>query len=129
MIIVDSSVWIDYFNGKENRETNLLDEFLDKQLIGILDLIYIEVLQGFSKEKDFKIAKDLFSSLAFYESSGKDLAETTIQHFRFLRKSGVTVRKTIDVIIASFCLRNGFILLHRDKDFLPMKTHFHLKTL
>lgn len=129
MIIVDSSVWIDYFNGAVNRETEMLHDILGRQLIGILDLIYIEVLQGFAKDKDFKVAKRLFSSLTFFDSSGQDLAEETIQHYRHLRKSGVTVRKTIDVIIASFCIRNGFTLLHRDKDYLPMKTYLKLKTL
>ena len=79
MIIVDSSVWIDYFNGKRNRETDLLDGILENQIVGILDLIYVEVLQGFSKDKDFKIAKDLLSALTFYESSGKELAEMGAQ--------------------------------------------------
>ncbi|MBP6218328.1 MAG: PIN domain nuclease [Oligoflexales bacterium] len=129
MIIVDSSVWIDYFNGTENRETNLLDKILDEQLLGVLDLIYIEVLQGFSKDKDYKIAEKLFSSLSFYESSGKELADAAIKNFRFLRKKGVTVRKTIDVIIASFCVSHDFSLLHRDKDFLPMGKFLNLKML
>lgn len=129
MIIVDSSVWIDYFNGVKNRETNLLDDILDEQLLGIIDLIYIEVLQGFSKDKDFKLAKDLLSSLSFYESAGKDLADDSVKNFRILRKSGITVRKTIDIIIATFCIRNNFSLLHRDKDFVPVAKFLKLKTL
>lgn len=129
MIIVDSSVWIDYFNGKRNRETDLLDGILENQIVGILDLIYVEVLQGFSKDKDFKIAKDLLSALTFYESSGKELAEASIRNYRLLRKSGLTVRKTIDIIIASFCIKNSFGLLHRDRDFISLSSHLGLKAL
>lgn len=117
MILVDSSVWIDYFNGVINAKTDTLDDLLGKQLIITADLIMLEVLQGFKSDKDFNKAKNLFEQLPFYTISGKDTALAAVDHYRLLRKKGFTVRKTIDVLIGTFCIVNDFYLLHNDRDF------------
>ena len=128
MILVDSSVWINYFNGKNNRTTGLLDGFLDHNIILMADLILVEVLQGFRSERDFKIAKGLLTELEFVEIVGYDHGLKCVDNFRRLRKKGVTVRKTIDVIIATFCIENDISLLHSDKDFTPFEK-LGLKTI
>ena len=129
MIVVDSSVWIDYFNGKITKQTNLLDSLLGNELVVIGDLILTEVLQGFQNDKDFNKAKKLLASLIFREMLGKELAVKSAENYRRLRKKGVTVRKTIDIIIATFCICNGMPLLHRDRDFRPMERHLNLKAI
>ena len=129
MIVVDSSVWIDYFNGKITKQTNLLDSFLGNELVVIGDLIMTEVLQGFQSDKDFKKARQLLGSLIFKEMLGKDLAIKSAENYRRLRKKGVTVRKTIDVIIATFCIFSDLPLLHSDRDFNPMEKHLNLKVI
>ena len=129
MVLVDSSVWIDYFNGKINTETNLLDNLLDRIIIITGDLIYIEVLQGFSRDSDFRKAKYLLDLLPFKEMVGKNIALKSIFHYRQLRKNGVTVRKTIDVLIGTFCIVHNIPLLHSDRDFVPMEEYLGLKTI
>ena len=129
MIVVDSSVWIDYFNGKVTKQTNLLDSLLGSELIVIGDIILTEVLQGFQEDRDFKKAKELLDTLIFREMLGKDLAIKSAKNYRRLRKKGVTVRKTIDVIIATFCIENNLPLLHSDRDFRPMEKHLNLKVI
>ena len=118
MIMVDSSVWIDYFNGHDTRETTQLDLLLGIEPIAIGDLILTEVLQGFRNDKDYEIAKDLLSSLTIFELLGETMALKSASNYRALRKQGITVRKTADVIIATFCLENNLPLLFSDKDFI-----------
>ncbi|MCX5826499.1 MAG: PIN domain nuclease [Deltaproteobacteria bacterium] len=120
MILVDSSVWIDYFNGNKTAKSDWLDSSLGNTPIVIGNLILTEVLQGFQSDKDFKIAKDLLSGIPFMSMGGQVLAIESAMNYRFLRSKGVTVRKTIDVIIGTFCIRNQLILLHDDRDFEPM---------
>ena len=129
MIVVDSSVWINYFNGTSTFQTNLFNTLLGNELIVVGDIILVEVLQGFRKEKDFKQARKLLETLIFHEMLGKDLALKTIDNYRLLRKKGITVRKTIDVIIATFCITSDLPLLHSDKGFHPMEKHLSLKVL
>jgi len=129
MNLIDSSVWIDYFNGTETRETNLLDRMLGVQPIATGDLIMTEVLQGFRSTKDYDQAKLLFSTLHFYSLGGWDIALKSADNYRTLRKKGVTVRKTIDVFIGTFCIENNIPLLHSDKDFEPLVAHLGLKVL
>ncbi|MDL1973795.1 MAG: PIN domain nuclease [Deltaproteobacteria bacterium] len=133
MILVDSSVWIDYFNGIGNWQTDLLDDLLDGLLsnvpILIGDLILAEVLQGFRSDDDFEAAKTCLSILPFREIGGYEIALQSAQNYRLLRKKGVTVRKTIDVIIGTFCISEGITLLHNDRDFEPMVSHLSLKVL
>ncbi len=129
MILVDSSVWIDYFNGKITKQTNLLDSLFGSELIVIGDLILTEVLQGFQQDRDFNKAKKLLSALIFRQMLGRQLAIKSAENYRILRKKGVTVRKTIDVIIATFCIANNLPLLHSDRDFHPMEKHLNLKVI
>jgi len=119
MVIVDSSVWIDYFNGRDTAQTNKLDDLLSSEAIGLGDLILVEVLQGFREDKDYQIAKQLLTSLTVFNLLGSDIAVKSVNHFRSLRKRGVTVRKTADVVIATFCIENNYPLLFSDKDFIP----------
>lgn len=128
MILVDSSVWINYFNGIPTWQTDLLDNCLSNIPVVIGDLILAEVLQGFKSNKDYETAKDLLSALPFRQIGGYNVAAQSAQNYRILRKSGVTVRKTIDVIIGTFCIMEGLPLLHDDRDFEPMVSHFSLRT-
>lgn len=127
MILVDSSVWIDYFNGRSTPETEFLDKLLGVQPVALGDLILVEVLQGFRLNKDYKIAKDLLTSLTVFDLLGTDRAVRCAENFRALRKKGFTVRKTADVIIATFCIDADLPLLHCDKDFDPFQRHLRLR--
>lgn len=127
MIVADTSVWIDYVRGIDAPHTDLLDYELLHNRIITGDIIIVEFLQGFRNEKDIKAAKQLMDSLEYYDFLGKEVALEAAANFRRLRKSGITVRKTIDVIIATFCLENGFELLHNDRDFDPMEKYLGLK--
>ena len=129
MILVDSSVWIDYFNGISTWQTDSLDNYLSNVPVIIGDLILTEVLQGFRSNKDFETAKNFLGTLSFRQIGGYDVAIQSAQNYRSLRKAGVTVRKTIDIVIATFCIIEGLTLLHDDRDFEPMESHFSLKTL
>lgn len=126
MIVVDSSVWVDYFNGQETRETSYLDSILGIEPIAIGDLILAEVLQGFRDDGDFQTAKGLMTDLTVYEMLGEDKAIRAAQMYRALRQRGITVRKTSDVIIGSFCIDAGLPLLFSDRDFRPMVRHMNL---
>lgn len=128
MILVDSSVWIDYFNGIFTWQTDMLDTYLSKVPVNIGDLILTEVLQGFRSDKDYETAKNFLSDLPFRQMGGYNVAVQSAQNYRRLRKAGVTVRKTIDLVIATFCILEGLILLHDDRDFDPMVSHFSLQT-
>jgi len=106
VILVDSSVWIGYFNGLDTPETDRLDGLLGKEPVGLGDLILSEVLQGFHHDKDYETAKSLLGSLSVFDLLGRDMAIRSADNYRFLRKKGITVRKTVDVIIATFCIEN-----------------------
>ena len=126
MIVVDSSVWIDYFTGTDNKQTDKLDNILGLKPVAIGDLILTEVLQGFRHGKDYKSARALFEGVTIFEMLGTDMALKSADNFRALRKKGVTVRKTADVIIASFCIERKLPLLFSDKDFKPFVKHLGL---
>jgi predicted nucleic acid-binding protein len=128
VILVDSSVWIDYFNGIPTWQTDLLDNYLSNVPVVIGDLILTEVLQGFRSNKDFETAKNFLGALSFRQIEGYNVAIQSARNYRSLRKAGVTVRKTIDVIIATFCIIEGLTLLHDDRGFEPMEYHFSLET-
>jgi predicted nucleic acid-binding protein len=117
VILADSSVWIDYFNGRASPETDRLDALLGQQLILAGDLILAEVLQGFRREKDFHLALELFESVEIRTLGGRDIALHAARHYRALRAKGITPRKTIDMIIGSYCIVNDVALLHADRDF------------
>ena len=126
MIVADTSAWIDYVNGIVAPHTNLLDYELQHDRIITGDLILVEFLQGFKSEKDYKQAKEMMDSLEYFDFVGRDNAIKAAQNFRILRRKGVTVRKTIDVLIATFCIENGFALIHNDRDFDPMERYLGL---
>jgi predicted nucleic acid-binding protein len=126
MVLIDSSVWIDYFNGKETPATNQLDSLLGIEPISIGDLILTEVLQGFRKDSEYETAKDLLTALKIYKILGIKMAILAADNYRTLRKKGVTVRKTADTLIATFCIERNIPLLFSDKDFNPFVKHLGL---
>lgn len=117
MILVDSSVWIDYFNGVEHKQTERFDEFLSTDTICIGDIILAEVLQGFKRDRDFKLAREILTELPIYQIMTPELALVCADNYRKLRKKGITVRKSVDNWIATFCIQNEVPLLFTDKDF------------
>ncbi len=129
MILVDSSVWIDYFNGAIRRETDLLDDLLGRDLVLVGDLILAEVLRGFRNDKSFRTARSLLSGLDCPALGGKAIALLAADHYRLLLKRGITVRKTIDGLIAAFCIESGLPLLHADRDFDPYVRYLGLRAL
>ena len=129
MILVDSSVWIDYFKGTINKQTDFLDSALGTQSLCIGDLILTEVLQGFRLDKDFRQARKMLSDLTIYELLGIEIAHKSANNFRLLRKRGITVCKTADVIIATFCIEKKLPLLFTDKDFNPFVEHLGLTAI
>jgi len=126
MILVDTSVWIDYLNGKESSLTNILDKALIGGLVSIGDLILLEVLQGIKSEQEYNKTRAALATLEQYEMFGHTMVERCAENFRFLRKKGITIRKTNDVIIATFCIENNFPLLFGDRDFIPFVDHLGL---
>ena len=128
MILVDSSVWIDFFNGHASRETDLLALLLRRRILLTGDLILAEVLQGFRQSDEMEEARRALLSLAYAGIVGQEVALASARNYRLLRQKGVTARKTIDVVIATFCIRNGHVLLHADRDFEPMAEHLGLRT-
>jgi predicted nucleic acid-binding protein len=123
---VDSSVWIDYFRGTRSPQTDHLDALLGREPVVIGDLVLAEVLQGFTSERDFNQALRLFGSLDVIEVAGRDAAILAARNFRRLRELGVTVRKTIDTLIATRCIEDGLPLLYSDRDFDPFVQHLGL---
>jgi predicted nucleic acid-binding protein len=124
LILVDSSVWIDYFNGKTTAAVERLDQLLGSKLLAIGDLILMEVLQGFAREPDSHAAERMLTSLQVVESGGREIAIQAAKNFRVLRTAGVTVRKTIDTVIATRYIESGYQLLHHDRDFDPFAKHW-----
>jgi predicted nucleic acid-binding protein len=129
MILVDSSVWIDYFNGKPTPQTDWLDSALGTIPVITTDVILTEVLLGFQSERDFKKARDLMLLMSYIPMGGQELALESAQNYRLLKKKGITVRKTIDIMIGTFCLRYNLKLLHNDRDFDPMVKFLKLATV
>ena len=129
MILVDSSVWIDYFNGRNTPQTRKLDGLLASEPLAIGDLNLVEVLQGFADEREFNQARTLLASLTIVDLCGPEIAIQAAKNFRTLRASGVTVRKTIDTVIATRCIESGYDLLHNDRDFDPFVKFLGLRAV
>ena len=129
MILVDSSVWIDYFKGTVTPQTAKLDGLLGSQPLAVGDLILTEVLQGFDGERDFNQARKMLTSLLVVELGGQETAIQAARNFRALRSLGVTVRKTIDTVIATRCIESGYDLLHSDRDFDPFVKYLGLRVV
>lgn len=126
MILVDSSVWIDYFRGVSTPQSDRLDQLLGVEPLAIGDLILTEVLQGFTRQRDFDQALALLGGLTLVEIGGHDIAVQAARNFRALRALGVTARKTIDTLIATRCIESGYPLLFSDRDFEPFVEHLGL---
>jgi predicted nucleic acid-binding protein len=126
VILVDASVWINYFNGRDTAETEFLEKALLTDTICVGDIVLAEVLQGFCKDSDYRIAHELLVALPIYQMMSPDLALIGAENYRRLRKQGVTIRQSVDVWIATFCIENKIPLLFSDRDFLPFVRHLKL---
>ena len=129
MIVVDSSVWIDYFGGKITPAVEKPDSLLGQSPIAAGDLMLVEVLRGFRTDRDFVQARELLLSLTIVKLLNTSIALKSAANFRALRKKGVTARKTIDTIIATYCIENRLALLYSDKDFQPFQEHLKLQSV
>jgi predicted nucleic acid-binding protein len=129
MVIIDTTVWIDYFGGSLNDETAWLDQAMGRHRLGLTDLILCEVLQGIRDESAFAQVRSELLKFQLFPTGGTGLATAAAQNYRTLRKQGVTVRKTIDCWIATFCLLSGHSLLHRDRDFDPFEKALGMKVI
>ena len=129
MLIVDSTVWIDYFNGLENPQTDYLDQIVDRTPILVGDLILAEVLQGFRDDSDFEEARRALSKYIQVQMVNPELALQSARNYRWLRRKGITVRKTIDSLIATYCIENEHDLLHNDNDFDGYEKHLKLRVV
>lgn len=128
MILVDSSVWIDYFRGTDTPEAVILDALLGSEPLAIGDLILAEVLQGFGSDRDFNQARTLLSAFEIVDIGGQTIAIQAAKNFRALRARGITIRKTIDTLIATRCIESGYLLLYSDRDFDPFVRYLGLRS-
>lgn len=128
MILVDTSVWVDYFNGKDTNQTDTLDNALIDGLVVIGDVIFLEILQGFRIDSDYKQAKRTLSTLDHFPMLGTAMVADCASNYRTLRKKGITIRRTTDVVIATFCIKNKLPLLFQDRDFIPFVEKLSLKS-
>jgi len=129
MVIVDTSVWVDYLNGVPNAETTWLRVQINRQVIGLTDLVLCEVLQGLRDDAAVGPTRQALAGCVVYRSGGEDLAVASALNYRRLRAAGITIRKTIDCLIATFCIENDHALLHRDRDFDAFEKRLGLKVV
>jgi predicted nucleic acid-binding protein len=129
VVIVDTTVWVDYLRGTRNPETDWLDREADQERLGLTDLILCEVLQGVRSDREFRRVREELLKFELFEAGGERLAVAAAQNFRSIREKGRTVRKTIDCLIAAFCLANGHALLHRDRNFDAFEQNLGLTVL
>ena len=126
MVIVDTSAWVEYFRGGIPEVVGKVDRCLDQDMVGIGDLVYCEVMQGIRSPRARNEVSTLLLSLPQFEMAGFAMAEKSAANYRLLRSKGVTVRKTIDVLIGTFCVEHGFQIVHNDSDFALMARHIGL---
>ncbi len=126
MILVDTRVWVDYFNGNINTHTDILDTALIEGIVAIADIIFLEILQGFRNDKDYIKARNTLSTLDRYSLFNSQMVEICAENYRSLRKKGITIRKTNDVIIATYCINYHIPLLFKDRDFEPFVEYLGL---
>jgi predicted nucleic acid-binding protein len=129
MVIVDTTVWIDYFRGIENAQSLWLEGQAESKRLGLTDLILSEVLQGIRDDREFLSVQAELLKFEMYAAGGIDLAVRAAQNFRTLRKKGFTIRRIADCWIATFCIREGHELLHRDRDFEPFESELGLRVV
>jgi predicted nucleic acid-binding protein len=127
MIVVDTSVWIDYFNNTSTPQVERLESALGVEVAAIGDLIVLEILQGFKSDRDYRSARGMIDTLTVFELLGQQTVYRCADNYRALRKKGITVRKSADAIIATFCIDNDLPLLFSDRDFLPFVEHLGLR--
>jgi predicted nucleic acid-binding protein len=129
MVIVDTTVWIDYWAGARTPEAEWLDAAMDRQRLGVTDIIVCELLQGVRDEAEAAMVERELAKFEILNTGGMELAKAAAENYRALRRRGYTVRKTVDCIIATFCLREGHSLLHRDRDFDPFERLLNLSVI
>ncbi len=129
MLMVDTSVWIDFFADRDTPEVQILDRAIDRESIGIGDLTLCEVLQGIRSDRQFRRVRAELLRLGVVPVVDADIALKAAQNYRSLRRRGITVRKIIDTLIATFCIEHGHVLLHNDHDFDPFEEHLGLRVL
>jgi predicted nucleic acid-binding protein len=129
MVIVDTTVWIDYWEGAKTPEAQWLDAEMDRQRLGVTDIIVCELLQGVRDEAEAATVERELAKFEVFSTGGVELAKAAAQNYRALRGRGYTVRKTVDCLIATFCLRDGHSLLHRDRDFDPFERFLNLSVI
>jgi predicted nucleic acid-binding protein len=129
VVIVDTSVWFDYFAGVSNAETGWLDVEMGKQRLGLTDLILCEILQGTRSDREFRVLKGAMLQYEVFATGGREMTIASSENYRLLRKQGFAPRNTIDCWIATFCLREGHALLHRDRDFEPFEKYLALRVI
>ncbi len=129
MTVVDTTVWIDYLEGTANPHTEWLDRELGSQPLALTDLIFCEILQGIRSDTEFTRVRRKLSNFDVFDTGGQEMALAAAQNYRFLRSRGHTVRKTIDCLIATFCLMEGHALLHRDRDFDSFEKYLSLRVI
>ena len=129
MLVVDSGVWIDFFNGADAPQVEMLQQLLGHGEVRLVvpDLVLFEVLRGFRHEHDFRQARRLMTTLSIESAGGAESAQSAAQHYRSLRALGVTVRSAVDVMVAAFCIDHDYALLHRDRDFAGFEAHRGLR--
>ena len=127
MILVDSSVWIEYFRGASIPQVELLDGLFGRRRLAVGDLIVVEVLQGVRNERELNLVRRTLDAFTKIDLAGHGVAVKAALNFRTLRAMGITVRKTIDTVIATRCIEDGLTLLHCDRDFDPFATHLGLR--
>lgn len=127
MILVDSSVWIDYLRGADTPQAALLDGMFGRTPLAVGDLIVAEVLQGVQDEREFNLVRKTLDVFTQIDLAGHDIAVKAAKNFRILRAKGIAVRKTIDSIIATRCIEDDLTLLHDDRDFVPFQMHLGLQ--
>lgn len=129
MVIVDTTVWIDFFGGIVNDHTSWLRREADSGLLALTDLIFCEILQGIRDDRTVTRVQQHLLSFDIYETGGAAMALVAARNYRTLRRRGYTVRTTIDCLIATFCIESGHALLHRDQDFDPFEEFLHLQVI
>lgn len=126
MILVDTSVWIDYLNGVQSQHTDTLDTGIVEGSVALGDLIFLEILQGIKNDREYRLTKQTLLTLGRLELFGKGMPEKCAENYRTIRKKEITIRKTADVIIATFCIEHRMPLLFTDRDFIPFVDHLSL---
>lgn len=129
MVIVDTTVWIDYLAGTANAHTDWLDRQMGIHPLALTEVILCEVLQGIRRDAVFGSVRRHLEQFYIFETGTLRLAVAAAQNYRQLRQRGYTIRKTIDCLIATYCLEEGHSLLHKDRDFDVFEAHLNLRVI